>query len=356
MVDKITMKIKPVMVISFIAIYAAVFVFFACRPENRTKIEAWPAIGIAAEDESITNVDAGSQTRLNLVLNNGDIKITRGGQEHVQIIENRRIKGPASREQLRKYLKANKSRVDSNSFSINIDGRQVDGIKLLFGYENDIELTLPASLVTINISVDNGSILMSGIEGMSGIVLSVKKGRIHMEKCISARIQASAEDGMILMEDIEGHGSYKCGRGNIQLRKVNGTVEVISVSGDTVIENCAGKLNCDVSSGSITVRDTELKDGSELYASNGNIEAGLEGIEVAGKYSIKAASGRISLKMPRKTGYSLIARSTGGRIYNEMDPAPETLAKAHPGEIYGDVGNGGASIDVYIDRGNIYLR
>lgn len=340
----------------FIAACAAVFIFFAFRPENRTKIGDWPVIGITAEDKSITSVDVGSRTGLNLVLNNGDVKITRGSQEQVQIIENSRIKGPVSREQLRKYLMANKCRVDNASSGINIDGKQVDGIKPLFGYENDIELILPASLVTIKISIDNGSILMSGIDGMSDIELSVKRGRIHMEKCNSASIRVSAGDGTILMEDIEGDGTYKCGRGNIWLRKVNGTSEVITVSGDTVIEDCAGKLDCDVSSGSITVRDTELKDDSALYASNGNIEAELEKIEATGKYSIKTASGRISLKMPRETGYSLIARSTRGRIYNEMDPVPKTLAEAPSGEIYGDVGNGGASIDVYIDRGNIHLR
>jgi DUF4097 and DUF4098 domain-containing protein YvlB len=350
------MKTKPVMVISFIAVAAAIFIFFACRPENRTILGAWPAIGVTEVDKSITNIDAGSRTRLDLVLNNGDVKITRGTQEHVQMIENTRIKGPASREQLRKYLEANKSRVDSASLGIKIDGRQVDGIKPFFCYENDIELILPASLAAVNISIDNGSILMSGLDGMSGIELSVKRGRIHMEKCNSVSIRVSAGDGTILMEDIEGHGTYKCGRGNIQLRKVNGAVDVISVSGDTVIEDCVGKLNCDVSFGSITVSDTELKDDSALYASNGNIEAELEKIEASGKYSIKAASGRISLKMPRETGYSLIARSTRGRIYNEMEPVPETLVKAPSGEIYGDVGNGGASIDVYIDRGNIYLR
>ncbi|MGE5615048.1 MAG: DUF4097 family beta strand repeat-containing protein [Bacillota bacterium] len=350
------MKTRLVPAVSFIAAFIAVFVFFVFRPENRTKIGDWPAIGITAEEKSITSVDAGSQTRLNLVLNNGDVKITRGGRDHVQIIENRRIRGPASRGQLGEYLKSNKSRVDSTYFDINIDGRQVDGIKPFFGYENDIELILPASLAAINITIDNGSIMVSDLDGMSNMELSVKKGRIHVEKCNSIRIKASVAEGRISAEGIIGNGTFNCGRGDIRLREVNGTIEIVSVSGDTIIENCTGKLNCDISSGSITVRDTELKNGSALYASNGNISVELEKIDVEGKYSIKAASGNISLKMPQETGYSLIARSTRGRAYNKMDPAPETLERAPSGEIYGDVGNGGASIDVYIDRGNIYLR
>jgi DUF4097 and DUF4098 domain-containing protein YvlB len=356
MVDKYSVKMRFIPAISFIAAFAAVFIFFIFRPENRIKIGAWPAIGITAEDKSITSVDDGLSTELKLVLNNGNVKIIRGSQEHVQIMENSKIRGPASREQLMKYLKANKSRVESSSAGINIDGSQVDGIKPFFGYRNDIELILPASLVTINIRVDNGSILLSGLDGMSDIELSVKKGRIHMEKCYSARFRISAENGTILAEEIKGNGIYKCGRGNIQLRKVNGDIELVSVSGDTVIEGCAGKLNYDVSLGSITVRDTELKSGSVLYASNGEIEAELGEIEATGKYSIKAASGRICLKMPRDIDYSLIARSTKWHVYNEMEPVPETLEKLPSGELYGVVGNGGASIDVYIDRGNIYLR
>ncbi|MGI6668227.1 MAG: DUF4097 family beta strand repeat-containing protein [Acetivibrionales bacterium] len=350
------MKARIVKAVPYIAAFIAVFLFFAFRPENRTKIAAWPVIGIMAEDKSITSVDAGSRTKLSLVLYNGDVKITQSSQGHVQIVENRSIKGPARRETLMSYLEANRCRVESAPSGINIDGRQLEGIKPLFGYENDIELILPASLASISISIDNGSILVSGLEGMSRMDLSVRKGRIHMEKCNSARIHASAAKGTISAEDIRGRGVYNCGRGNIQLSKVNGEIELVSVSGDTVIEGCNGRLNCDVSSGSITVRDTRLKGGSVLYATNGNIEAELGEIDAAGKYSVKAASGEIRLEMPQNTGYSLTAKSARGRVYNEMQPVPEISERTPSAEVYSDVGGGGASIDVYIDRGNIYLR
>jgi len=68
-----------------------------------------------------------------------------------------------------------------------------------------------------------------------------------------------------------------------------------------------------------------------------------------------AAKGDIRLKMPHDSGWSLIARSTKGRVINRLKPDQE-LKKSPSGEVYGDVRGGGVLIDAYVDDGNIYLQ
>lgn len=152
-----------------------------------------------------------------------------------------------------------------------------------------------------------------------------------------------------------GNGSYECGRGDIDLKAVSGSIDLTSVSGDTIIEEADGTLKCDISSGRLKVRNSRIGGGSDLYASAGSIDAELSDLENAGKLSVKSSDADIRLKMPEDKGYSLIARATCGKIFNKINPSPETLKKSPTGELYGDVAGGGVSIEIYTDSGSVTL-
>lgn len=314
-----------------------------------------PAVGLTVEDEVITDVDIQKQNSLDLEGQDGIIKITHWDKNYLQIIEKRKLKGPSKKESLKVLLENNKYKVESTTFDIKLKKESDKDLKPFFRRTDDIELMVPETLKTININAKSGAIFMSGFDGMSIVDLALEKGSIYVDNCKVNKIYAAITDGDLDIAGINGYGAYECGRGNIKLRDMTGAIELKSVSGDTYIENAEGKLNGDISTGSITVKASRLKTESLIYASYGDIEADLEGLDASGMYTIKASKGNIRLNMPEKTGWSLIARSTGGRILDNLGLTSGELKKAPSGEVYGDVGGGGPTIDVYVDSGDIYL-
>lgn len=314
-----------------------------------------PVIGLTAEKSYNKEIVLDSQPRLRIAMDNGNIRITRGNGDKLLIRETLRIKGPSSRERLGELLDMSTSKVTSLAYSINVDQKQSEEIKPLYGMADDIEFIIPASINILNISLLNGTVNLSGLDGLRSAELSIVNGQIDVSESSSDSIKVSVDKGNIKMKDFSGSGSYECGRGDIGLKAVSGSVDLTSVSGDTVIEDSEGTLKCDISSGRLTVRNSKVCSGSDLYASTGRIDMELADLDSTGKLSVKSADADIRLKMPGNKGYALIARSTGGKVSNKMNPSPGTLKKSPTGELYGDVAGGGVSIEIYTDSGSVTL-
>lgn len=315
-----------------------------------------PAVGFTVENEAVTNVGIKQQNSLDVEAQDGIIRITQWDKDYLQIIEKRKLIGPSTRESLKALLENNNCKVENTTFDIKIKKEPDKELKPFFRRTADIELKVPKELKTININAKSGGISMLGFDDVLIVNLTLGKGDIKVENCNVYKIYATITDGDMDITGINSSGAYKCGRGNIKLRDITGDIELKSVSGDTIIENAEGKLNGDISAGSITVKASRLKTESMLYASYGDIEVDLEGVDASGKYTIRASKGKIRLNMPEKSGWSLLARATKGRIVNNLKQTFNELKKAPSGEMYGDFGGGGPTIDVYVDRGDIYLE
>lgn len=337
------------------------------------------AIGPTVEKETEEKVDISSQTRLTVKIQSGSVKITRGAQDELQIIEKISLMGPASKERLNEWLKEIKSDVEITSMSVAInhkaylkadvnadapvdekvgamtDAKDEEELRPLYRCTVEMELVVPEAFTVIGVDAENAVITMSGFEGMSKVELSAERGLINANQCSFGKMSVLVDNGDIFMDDITGNGTYECGRGDIMLTGVKGDADVKSLAGDSIIENAEGKLNCDISAGSLMVRESKMESGSVLYASTGTISADLQGIGSEGSYTIKSSAGDIRVKLPKKDGWSMSAKSTRGRIRNHMDPVPETLETGPEGEVYGDVNGGGPFIDIYVDMGNIIL-
>lgn len=315
-----------------------------------------PAIGITVEEEAVRNIDTEHKTRLNLVAGHGVIRITRGSRQQLTIREKMKLTGPASKERLEALLDSCRSETETTAVSINIDKKPEEELKALYGLKDEIELIVPESIKAISVEAGNAEVYLSGLGDMSSVDISVDKGIVDAQKCSSRNLLVSVGDGSIIMDDVNGNCTYECVRGDILLDGVKGIIELKSAAGDTTIKNSGGKLNCSITAGRLNVKDSAIEDGSMLYATNGDISADLRGLSGAGKFTAKASAGSIRLDMPDDTGWSLIARSAKGRVVNRMVPVPEALKKSPSGEIYGDVGEGGPTIDIYIDTGDIFLN
>lgn len=339
-----------------------------------------PAIGPTVVKETENNVDISSQTRLTVKIQSGSVKITRGTQNKLQIIEETSLKGPANKEYLNQILNGIKSTVETSSASVTInhkaylaadvnadaqvdekagavaEAKETEEIRPLYRCTVEMELIVPETVTAIEVDAENAAITLSGFDDMSNVDLSAERGLIHVDRCGTNKISISVDNGDISTENISGYSSYDCGRGDIMITGAKGVIDLKSLAGDSIIENTEGKLNCDISAGSLTVRESKMERGSVLYASNGMISAELEGIDSEGTYTIKSSAGDIRVKLPKKAGWSMSAKSTRGRVKNHIDPIAETLETGTDGEVYGDVNGGGPLIDIYVDMGNIILN
>lgn len=315
-----------------------------------------PAIGFAVEEEKVTELDLQKQYIMNIEAQDGIIRITRWDEDYIQVKENRKLQGPASKGALKTLLEKNNYRVETTNFEVKLVKEPDKELKALFRRTDDIELMVPEGINTVRVSAGTGAIIITGLKEMSGVDLKLEKGVIKAESCDVNRINAEITVGDLDAEGINGSGSYKCGRGDITLKDTEGTVEIKSVSGHITAENLSGRLNADISSGSIAIKASLLKADSMLYASYGDIKAELEGLEAGGKYTIRAANGTVRLQMPENTGWSLLAKSTKGSVINNLKLPADELERAPSGELYGDVGGGGPTVDVYVDKGDIILN
>jgi len=359
---------------------------------EKTYSDGKPAIGPTVEKNSTVNIDISSQTRLKVNIQDGtigNIKIIRGDGNKLQINEKTSLKGPASKEKLEKMLEHTGKNATSSSMSVSIDYRfnippqekektqdsqadkqkntqadekdteagkkKDDSLRPLYRCIVDIELIVPEAFTTIDVNAENASIALSGFEGLSMANISVKTGVIRIDRCSVNRISVSVDNGDIWMKDITGYSICECGRGDIFLSGLKGDAEVNSLSGKTVIERAEGRLECDISSGSLTVRESKIAEGSVLYASTGTITADLNGMDDSGSYTLKSPAGDIMVDLPENSGWSLNAKSTRGRVKNNIEQFTKCLEKSPDGVVYGDVNGGGPTVDIYTDRGNITL-
>lgn len=314
-----------------------------------------PSIGPMVEDETVTNVDIVSQTRISVTIHSGSIKVTRTDQDQLQIIEKWRLRGPTSQEHLSELLEKSKKAPESTSMSINIEREATS--EALYRQTVQMELKVPESIKQIDIDAENASIVLSGFNEMLTMDLTIGRGTVHADQCSSKRIDVSVEEGNIYMKDISGFGTYECVRGDILLKGVTGSIDLKSFSGNTVIEEARGKLNCYISTGSLTVKNSAIEKDSMLYATHGNILADFEKIGIAGGCRIMAAKGDIRVKLPdNNLSWALAAKTTKGRIKNKMNPKPEWLESVSPREAHGNAQGEGPLIDIYVDNGDIFLE
>ncbi|TYZ14499.1 DUF4097 domain-containing protein [Hymenobacter lutimineralis] len=127
--------------------------------------------------------------------------------------------------------------------------------------------------------------------------------------------------------------------GDLQIRDVNGDLEVNMKTGDVKLLNVAGPVVANSVSGDITVRYATMRSGPS---------------------SISAVSGDVDVTMPAASKATLQLRSISGEIYTDFDI---TLPKSqgdlnHVGGqvVNGTVNGGGNPVSLKSVSGNIYVR
>ncbi|WP_345238208.1 DUF4097 family beta strand repeat-containing protein [Hymenobacter saemangeumensis] len=127
--------------------------------------------------------------------------------------------------------------------------------------------------------------------------------------------------------------------GDLQIRDVNGDLEVNMKNGDIKLLNVAGPVVANTVSGDITVRYSTLRQGPS---------------------SISAVSGNVDVSMPANSKASLKLRSISGEIYTDFDlalPKNQGDMRHVGGQVVdGTVNGGGTTLSLKSVSGDIYVR
>ena len=192
----------------------------------------------------------------------------------------------------------------------------------VFSYENEIEITLPKTMLAqLTVSTSNSRIAVSDITFAQPLRLSTSNAYIKLDDVNCAqKITCATSNSRIALDDVNAHSA--------RLTTSNGRVTL----SDLYIREDLEAVN---SNGSVTVKDSTVEGRVSLSSSNGKIE--LEGVS-APDYTLKTSNGAVSgtlkgdaaeytVSSSTSNGSNLLGNRAGGdkRLNVRTSNAPITL-------------------------------
>lgn len=314
-----------------------------------------PAVGPSVEKVQTREIALEAQSELKLDVRDGNITLTPWEGDSLQVKETKRLKAPGSRKSLEDCMDEYTTLYRSNPYDISISTGQPEKLTPFSRVTTDFEFKVPEKLRSLTITAVNGSIGLSGFDGLSAVDLKLETGTITAKESKAFRFDFTVKRGDIKAEKLEGRASFKAVHGNTGLSDIKGDIQLKTTSGDAVLKHFEGRADCDISKGSLEVDASLLRSDSSLYVSRGDISADVSGIDREGSYSFMTADGAIGLMLPEAEGFSLKAKSENGRVLNGLSDAAAGGLASDGRELSGRVGSGGPDINIYTDRGEISL-
>ena len=218
----------------------------------------------------------------------------------------------------------------------------------------DYTIYTPSTITLKNIQTGSGSVCINEIEG--DMKVQTGSGRIDIANAGGA-IDAHTGSGAIIIS---------------QNSQAKGAIRARTSSGRIDINNAVGPIDAQVGSGSIHILCADHAEGAikastgsgriEIYQSIGNVWAttgsGTIIVQPAqlpdkGTVELKTSSGRIELRLPKKTHASISVMAPRGRLHSEFFIKDQQLER---GQITGKIGKGGdLNIVIHSATGNITL-
>lgn len=141
--------------------------------------------------------------------------------------------------------------------------------------------------------------------------------------------------------------------GQIDVSNVDGSLTLDSSNGQIVTNQTRGSVQAHTSNGAVTCR--EATGPVDLESSNGAISVDYIGsLAPDAAIACETSNGRIDLRLPSTTAFSLDARTSNGRITNEF-PLSIPTSDSDRRHVVGDVGDGGATVRLRTSNGSIVV-
>lgn len=208
-----------------------------------------------------------------------------------------------------------------------------------------------------------------------GIRLSLSdRPRVDLECRILVPRRCSVDlrtrEGGITVGNLIGRVVARTTKGNVFLRRIDGTIDVAAGSGDVIISRCSGEVIAKTEQGVLRVGtlgsravlkntggDIEVLEahaGLDATAEVGDVIVGLPN-DVAGETNIRTAYGSIYAKIDPAANCTVRASSFWGHVENQL---PLTIASGGNGrkKLAGKLNEGGPVVTLHANGGHVYLQ
>ncbi len=154
--------------------------------------------------------------------------------------------------------------------------------------------------------------------------------------------------GDVHLEKLDGAAHLHSSRTDIQLAKVPGS---LSLDGDDLtIEDAAGPITIGTSAKDVALR--RVSGALRIRNSNGSVE--VKALNPLGAIDIQNSNGSVELTLPADAKFSLQANANDGEIHTDFNLT--TQNNGDHSKLSGEVGNGGPTIKITADKGDITLH
>jgi DUF4097 and DUF4098 domain-containing protein YvlB len=193
-------------------------------------------------------------------------------------------------------------------------------------------IQVPRRSTLTRIATSNGSITLTGTEGDATLVSS---------------------NGRAVVTGVKGKLEVTTSNGRIEISSHAGAAHLKTSNGRIKVEGTNGPLDAQTSNGRIEAQLGQLEAGSavRLATSNGGIDLSLARIH-DNEVSARTSNSGIQLRLPADANAHLKAATSNGRIDSDLTLRTSDFTKNH---CEGDLGQGGALIDLKTSNGRIKL-
>lgn len=179
-----------------------------------------------------------------------------------------------------------------------------------------------------------------------------RRSNVHLEVLVPRDLQVTvtAANGKVCLKGIRAAVKARCSSGAIDIREVEGDVEVFTANAKISCACTCGRLVARSSNGKIELG--EHSGSIDASTSNGAIHASVAELDSSG-ILLATSNGRIVLHLPEKVDADVDLRVENGEIRNQRLLASQT---GESGRLRGRLGRGGAAIKLSTSNGTISLQ
>lgn len=191
-----------------------------------------------------------------------------------------------------------------------------------------------------DIESSSGYLTVGAITGNTQ--LKTSSGDINIKE-ITGETKAESSSGCQMIETLTGNAQFNTTSGDVSIQSMNGGVRVETASGIVRILEGSGNRSLATSSGDIIVKGTEgnfqvstqsgdaqinmQKGAGSIDTSSGDIQLGLE--ELAGTLDIDSSSGYVNIKLSAENGFEFEADTSSGDIETFFDSDLSFSSRGH---------------------------
>lgn len=217
----------------------------------------------------------------------------------------------------------------------------------------------------VAISSGHGDVQVDGVTGPTTAHMSSGDFSAH---AVTGQVNVNGQMNDVTISDIDGPVSMEGDFfGDTHLEHIRGTLhfhssrtdfDVVRLDGSLTMNS--GDLSTDRAVGPLTLKtrskDIELSQiTGDIRVENSNGDVALTAAPPMGAIEVDNRSGDVSLTVPESASFSIQASTTDGEVNSEFDNLDKKTGD-QGGSVSGQVGRGGPSIRLNVDKGDLSLK